>query len=134
MKLLADADYFVGIAKDDDVHHKLALITAEKFQEYPIYITPYTIPEVVTVLSNKVNQKKAKDFLQHARLQPFIELPYTRELYELTDIHFLEQNKKGTSWIDCFNIASIQIHRLDGILSFDKFYKTQGIKNFAIVT
>jgi len=42
---------------------------------------------------------------------------------------FLSRKEKGISWIDCFNAAAVKIYKLDGILSFDKFYKKVGILN-----
>ena len=35
---------------------------------------------------------------------------------------FLSQTKKGTSFVDCANLAVVEKYKLDGILSFDKFY------------
>ena len=42
---------------------------------------------------------------------------------EMQQIYYFILKKKGTSWIDCLNIVSVKTYNLDGILSFDKFYK-----------
>jgi predicted nucleic acid-binding protein len=80
-----------------------------------------TIPETATVLSYKVSQKSAKKFLIKAR-RKFVELPLNEEIIALADKIFLTRNEKGISWIDCLNAAVVKYYKLDGILSFDKFY------------
>lgn len=130
MKILVDTDFLVALSKEDDQNHKKAENLAEKLKNSEIFITPFTIPEAVTVLSYKVSQNSAKKFLADARKRSFIELALDIPVKDLTDQIFLSQNKKGTSWIDCLNVAAIQTNKLDGILSFDKFYVKQGIKNF----
>jgi len=40
---------------------------------------------------------------------------------------FATQGAKGTSWIDCLNVVVVKNYKLDGMLSFDAFYKKQGI-------
>jgi predicted nucleic acid-binding protein len=81
------------------------------------------------VLSYKVSHTAAKNFLKKSR-GLFVELPLNEEVITLADKIFLSQNKKGTSWIDCLNIAFIKYYYLDGILSFDKFYKKLGVEIF----
>ena len=130
MKILLDTDFLIALSKDDDSNHKKAEKIAENSKKEQIFITSFTIPEATTVLSYKVSQNTAKDFLGEARKRKFIEIPLSVILAELTDQIFIAQNKSRTSWIDCLNVAVVQIHKLDGILSFDKFYQKQGIKNF----
>ncbi len=72
-------------------------------------------------MSYKVSQKAAKKFLKTAR-EKLVELPLNEEIMVLADKIFLAQNKKGISWIDCLNVAVIKFYKLEGILSFDKFY------------
>lgn len=130
MKFLIDADFLVALAKEDDAHHAWALRITETLKEASIFITPFAIPETATVLSYKVSQKAAKEFLISARKRHFIELPLDEGVIKETDAIFLMQKKKGTSWIDCLNVSCVKIYQLDGILSFDKFYKKAGIKTF----
>ena len=35
---------------------------------------------------------------------------------------FKRQTKKGTSFVDCANMAVIEKYKLDGIITFDEFY------------
>ncbi|MDO8728846.1 MAG: type II toxin-antitoxin system VapC family toxin [bacterium] len=129
MKALADADFLVALAKEDDSNHEKALAKLADLADVVVFITPFTIPEAVTVLSYKVSQSVAKEFLTSLRQKNFIELPMEKIVSEEADKIFLSRKEKGISWIDCFNTASVKIYKLDGILSFDKFYKKVGILN-----
>jgi len=54
-----------------------------------VFITPFTIPEAVTVLSYKVSQKAAKEFLESVRERSFIELPLDTAVAKEADNIFL---------------------------------------------
>lgn len=123
MKILVDADALVALAKEDDSNHKKAVKIARRLRKQTLFITPLTIPEAATVLSYRVSQKAAQRFLKEARQRKLIELPLTTQISLLADEIFLKQKKKGTSWIDCLNVAMSQIHNLDRIFSFDLFYR-----------
>lgn len=127
-KLLVDADALVALAKSDDTNHKKALALVRKLKSPSFYISPYAIPEAVTVLSYHVSQTAAKAFLKRVREKNLKQLPSTHAIELETDIVFQSQNKKGTSWFDCFNVALMHNHSLDFIFSFDKFYKKVGLK------
>ena len=129
MRALVDADFLVALAKEDDSNHKKALAKLAELADIVVFITPFTVSEAVTVLSYKVSQKVAKDFLASLRQKIFIELPMEKAVIEEADKIFLSRKEKGISWIDCFNTAAVKIYQLDGILSFDKFYKKVGIQN-----
>lgn len=131
MRILVDADFLVALAKKDDSNHKKAIALAEKLAGSFFFVTQFTIPEATTVLSYKVSQNSAKIFLNETRKMNLIELPFAQNLSESTDSIFNSSHKKGTSWIDCLNIAYVKNFQLDGILSFDKFYKKNKIKVFS---
>jgi hypothetical protein len=44
---------------------------------------------------------------------------------------FKQQTKKGTSFIDCANIAIYKHFKMDAIFSFDKIYKRNKIKTLS---
>lgn len=129
-RILIDTDALVAIIKGNDSNHKKALIISEKIKNAAIFITPLTIPETVTVISYKMSQIEAKEFLIKIRQENFIEISLNPELIQKTDKIFLSQKTKGTSWIDCLNVAVVKTEELDGIFSFDKFYKRLNIKYF----
>lgn len=130
-KILIDADALVALAKEDDFNHKRALKIAKLLEKDALFVTPLTIPEATTVISYRLSQKSAKLFLIEARKKNLMEFPLTLEAQKLADEIFLAQKRKGTSWIDCLNVAMVRIHSLEGIFSFDKFYPQQGINLIA---
>jgi predicted nucleic acid-binding protein len=131
MKILVDADTLIALAKEDDINHLKAVKIAKSLKKETLYVTPMTIPEATMVLSYRLSQKTASQFLKEARLRKLVELPLSPQVCFLADEIFLKQKRRRTSWIDCLNVAIIQIHHLDGIFSFDKFYAKLGLKQFA---
>jgi predicted nucleic acid-binding protein len=128
MKILIDADALIAISKLDDSNHKKAVDIAKQLENNFIYITQYTVPEAVTVMSHRVSQKAASLFLERLRNENFIEIQLSQKLKNSTDKIFLEQKTKGTSWVDCLNVASMKSENIDMIFSFDKFYEKIGLK------
>lgn len=127
-KILVDADALIALAKPDDSNHKKALIIAKRLKNDILFITQLTIPEASTVISYRISQKAAKIFLIAMRKRNLMELVLDSEAIKLADEVFLAQKRKGTSWINCLNVALMKINSFDGIFSFDKFYPKQGIK------
>lgn len=130
--ILVDADALVALAKIDDSNHRKALNISKKLQKTGVtwIVSPYTIAEAVTVLSYKVDQKEAKRFLAEVRNLDLGTLSLKEENLKLADDWFLKQDKKGTSYFDCYNMALLELHNktLLGIFSFDRIYKSNGFK------
>ncbi len=128
--ILVDADALVAIAKQDDTNHKKALLIEKKLEQEGVilYFSPFTVAEVVTVLSHKVSQISAKKFLKEIRELDIsvFELPEKYKI--LADEWFFKQNKKGTSYFDCYNLALLDRYKkqISAIFSFDEVYKRNG--------
>lgn len=122
-KVLLDSDVLVALFKPDDNNKILAKVGIQQLQDSYIYVTPLTIRESATVLSHKVNQKTAANFLEKLNRYKFYELPWDVQTIKLADQIFVEQSKNRTSWPDCLNVATVKVHKLDGVFSFDKLYK-----------
>ena len=127
-KILIDADALIALYKTNDSLHKKTLALSKKIESCPIYISLFTVPEAATVISYDMSQATASDFLRKVRERKLIWLPFEEKIKLLTDDIFLKQNKKGTSWFDCCNVALFRFYQLDAIFSFDKFYKRVGLK------
>lgn len=132
MDVLVDADALVALTKSDDQNHQKALHIGEFLQKIGCtwYISPYTIGEVVTVISYKVSQLAAKNVLKELRKLNLNELTLKNEHVGLIDKWFLKQGKKGTSYFDCYNMALLERYKkqLNVIFSFDSVYKRNGFK------
>ena len=127
-KILVDADALIALAKTDDDNHPKALKTGRLYRDNEICLTPYTLPEVVTVLSHKVSQSAARKYLLESESRNWQILETTPEIISRTNHFFIAQSKKGTSWVDCLNCIMVKHYHLNGIFSFDKFYSRQKIK------
>jgi len=130
--VLVDADALVALAKKDDSNHKKAIKINNILQKKGInyYLSPFTITEVVTVLSYRVSHSAAKKFLKEIRKinLPVLELP--QKYHYLADKWFLKQTKKGTSYADCYNMALMKKYQalIGAIFSFDSIYRKNGFK------
>lgn len=130
--VLVDADALVSLAKTNDSNHEKATKLSIKLQKAgaSYYFSPFTIAEAVTVLSYKTSHESAKKFLKEIRELdvPTIELP--EKYQDLADYWFSKQNKKGTSYFDCYNLALLDRYKkqFDAIFSFDSVYSRNGFK------
>ena len=124
MKYLVDSNILVAVYKRDDSTHERATRLVKKFHinGNTFIVNNLVIQESTTVISHKMGMRNAKEFYQG--LVNFIDETISVEaLVEKKAWRiFFEQAKKGTSFIDCANLAAIEHYKLDGILSFDTFY------------
>ena len=65
MRLLVDTDFLIALIKIDDKNHLKSINKLQELKEAKIFITPFTLPETVTVLSYKVSHTAAKIFLKN---------------------------------------------------------------------
>jgi predicted nucleic acid-binding protein len=124
MKLLIDSDFLFGLFVPDDLHHKRARqiwIDLVK-RECEIFVLKFAVQETATVLSHKIDQHTAISFVDKLPELGLKVLAADVEMEEDGWKIFKAQTKKGTSYVDCVNLAVIQKFKFDGILSFDKFY------------
>ncbi len=125
MKILFDSDILFALYVASDALH---LKSKKDFQKYlaqkaDFFITNLVLQETATVLSYKFGQRTALNFLKRVKnlgaKEIFVSQKATIKAWEI----FQAQKKKGTSFIDCANIAVYQEFKLDKIFSFDKFYQ-----------
>ncbi len=123
-KIVLDSNVLVALYKiDDSTHQKAKEITRRLHDQGDIFmILNLVAQETATVISMKVGQKEAKDFYLKRDRVVDQEIVLDDSLEKLAWNIFMKQAKKGTSFIDCANLALIEKYNLNGILSFDKFY------------
>ena len=124
MRLLADSDFLFGLFILTDPHYERAKSVWQDVVEKGMEIMALNlvIQEVVTVLSHKVSQQMAISFKEKFHLLEVGIVVVDEEVEVLAWKIFLQQHKKGTSFVDCANLAVIEKYKLDGIISFDMFY------------
>lgn len=124
MKYLADSDALFAAFNSADAHHDNAvkLLKTSTDQGNQLYICNLVLHETATVISYKINHHAAKTFHQtYPQLNPII-IEIDSEIEQLAWSIFTRQTKKGTSFIDCTNLAVLKHYSLDKIISFDSFY------------
>ena len=129
--VLIDADAMIARLLERDSNYSKAQEIGNQLLalDYNFMYSPFTIAEVVTVLSNKFSQRFAANVLKKLRndveVVPFY-FPPSKE--DLVEKWFMQQNKKGTSYFDCYNMAILEYFgsKIAGIFSFDKVYKQNG--------
>lgn len=124
MKLLIDSDFLYGSFNTNDAHHitSVALFKKYKYSGASFYVLNLVLQEVGTLLSHRVGMDAVRHFQREIALLGVntinVEESTEKAAWEL----FLKQTKKGSSFVDCANLAVIEKYNLDGILSFDSFY------------
>lgn len=130
MRTLLDSDALFALYVASDFHHPKAKEIFKKLieEKADTLITNLVFQETATVLSYRFGQKQAIDFLESFSKagigQIFVGEKLTAKAWKI----FKDQLKKGTSFIDCANIAVCQENGADQIMSFDRFYQKKGLK------
>lgn len=126
MKLLLDSDFWFGLIVQRDPHHKsIQNFINHLTNKIQLFTLNLVMQETATVLSNKADQQTSLYFLSEFEKLPVSIIHIDLDLEAITWNLFKKQIKKGTSFIDCANLATIEMYKLDGILSFDLFYPKQ---------
>ena len=123
MKYLVDSDFLISFASDEDSNHLRSLnIYKNLKKDTELLALNLVFQESTTVISKRFGMNQAKIF--YVMVNKFINTRILldeileKEIWKI----FLNQTKKGASFIDCANLAVYQKFKLDGILSFDDFY------------
>lgn len=124
MKLVVDSDFWYGLFVEGDAHHKECKKIFQKIivKKTTLYCLRLVVYETATVLSRRIDQKTSLLFLKKFRFLPVTIVDIDEELEKMAWKIFEQQTKKGTSFIDCANLAAREKYHFDGILSFDRFY------------
>ena len=132
LNILLDTDTLVALTKEDDSNRQKAISIYQKLKSKGVsfYLSPFTTAETATVLSYKLSHKEAKQFLKEARKTDLPILSLEENALNLADSWFNKQNKKRTSYFDCYNMALLERYRkqLNAIFSFDGVYKRNGFR------
>ena len=125
MKLLIDSDFLFGLFVLHDPHHdktnKIFKKLIEKKED--LVALNIVVQETATVLSKKAGQAASLDFLERFVHLPLKILVMDESLESDAWEVFKKHTKKGTSFVDCANLAALEKYKFDGILSFDEFYQ-----------
>lgn len=124
MKLLADSDWLVGLFRIGDPHQEVATRLLHRIDKdgVELSVLNLVIQEAATVLSHRTGMRAVRLFCKRfpdlGLNTTWVDEALEADAWKI----FLKQTKKGTSFVDCANLAVIKELKLDGILSFDSFY------------
>jgi len=124
MKVLVDSDFLVGLFREGDAHHlnSLNLLKKETRAGSGLFVSNLVLFETATVLAHRVNMDAVRLFYNRLPKLKLKQISIDEGLENKSWEIFLKQTKKGCSFVDCSNLAAVEIYKFDGILSFDKFY------------
>lgn len=122
-KTLVDTNVLVGAIRDQDaLHERAARMLVVLKNNHETWALNLVIQETATVLSMRDGMAAARTFYQGYKDIIDVEIKIDDKLEQLSWQIFLKQHKKGTSFVDCANLAVHQHYRLDAIATFDEFY------------
>lgn len=130
MRVLLDADAYIGIySKNDALHHKATHILSKTGKKGCKHFVTYdVVDEVITKLSYQLGKKVSKSFIKDLlKSDTQIILPTEKSLQK-TLKKFKTIQSKNVSLTDCTNIIAYKEYEIDAIFSFDKIYPKQGLK------
>ena len=131
IQVLIDSDAWVGRFYTKDPHHEQVLSIFAKLEgeETSIVTTNLVVIEVATVLSHRSGQALARTFLTTIEKAEVPIIHIDEDLQKAAIEIFKEQEARGTSVVDCSNVAVMKHFQIPQIFSFDKFYSKQpGLK------
>ena len=123
-RFLVDSDFLVAVFRDGDPNHTKAknILRSLSEQTYVLWAIHLVKQESATVISHRVGMDATKLFVKNVMKDIDQWIQIDEKLEEKAWEIFLSQTKKGTSFIDCANLAALHYYNLTGILTFDHFY------------
>lgn len=127
--VLVDSDAFIALFVETDANYGRATQTVERLQQEQsrLVATNVVIAETASMLSRRVTQKAAREFLTYVEDTDFPLLYVDAALHKRAVTVFREQLTKNVSLFDCLNVAAVEQYHLAGIFSFDRFYTKYNI-------
>lgn len=128
--IFIDSDAFVAfVKKDDSLHGKVKKIF-QNIESQPVvfYTSNYVFAECVTVISQRISKEIAVQFIDSftSNESIFTTIRVTEEVEKRAIDLFKKQTSKNVSFVDCTNMAIMEMEHLDSIFSFDTVYRKNG--------
>lgn len=132
-KIFIDADAFVAIINFQDSNHKKAikLICHIKKKNLKVLTSSFAVGEAITVISQKIGQKKAIAFGRKI-YQGEIGILGPERVQQIKALEkFARQKSKNARFTDFVNMVLMDELEIKRIFSFDKHYPKSGYKLFS---
>jgi len=130
MKVLIDSDALFALYVANDFHHKSAKQILDKFlkEGAELFVTNLVLQETATVISYRLGHNQSLNFLKRFLQINIQQIFIGKNLNTKSWSVFKKQSKKGTSFVDCANLAVTVELKINKIFSFDQFYQKTGFK------
>lgn len=128
--IYVDSDAFVALVKTDDSNHGRAKKIFQEVEHKPVvfYTSNLVFAECVTVMSQRISKGIALQFIESftSKESIFTTIRVTEQIEESAIGIFRRQTSKNVSFVDCTNMAIMEMEHLDSIFSFDNIYRKNG--------
>ena len=124
MAIFLDASYFLALYNENDVHHKKAILIAEKIDvnEYGRVLTSDDIfDEVVSVALRKFGKEKAQGFGMQILDSVFI-INGDKHIFD-NAFKIFNSSKLPFSFTDCTTQAIIELAQIQYVATFDNLFE-----------
>ncbi len=123
-KVLLDSDFLVGMMREDeDLHETIKeMVSSDWFENSYVIVTSLVKMEAATVISHRVGMAMARRLVNCIDRLVDEEVFVDERWMNAGWLVFLEQTKKGSSFVDSMNLVVAKKLGCKKILSFDKFY------------
>lgn len=122
--VFVDANVFIALINQEDRLHQRALELRDQLRKEKgrLVTSSFVLAEVLTVLSLRVNKKKAIEFgeLVYKKTKFLKIIRPTKGTEELALDYFKRIKSKNISFVDCLTLAIVKIFGIKRIFSFDK--------------
>ena len=127
--IFLDASYFLALYNEGDVHHKRAILIAEKIDanEYgQVLASDDVFDEVVSVALRKFGKEKAQAFGKQILDSIFI-VNGDRHIFD-NAFKIFNSSKMPFSFTDCTTQAIIELAQIQYVATFDKLFEKLNVE------
>lgn len=122
--VFVDANVFIALINKDDALHKRAVALRDKLrnEKASLLTSNFVVSEVITVLSLRVDKKKAVEFgeLVYGKTKALGIIRPTPGIEERALAYLKAAKSKNISFVDCLTLAMVEFFGIKRLFSFDK--------------
>lgn len=128
-KVFVDTNAFVALRDTKDSTHKRAKRILDKLIQRKawLYTSSDIVGETLTVVSRKLGKSHAREFAREAEKMAE-EIFISQEMHDEARKLFFKITSKNISFIDCSSAIAMKQSKIDVVFTFDKHFKSLGVK------
>ncbi len=129
MKYFVDTSFWCALYDANDCHHTDAVKIWEALSQMPVrlFITDYIFDEIITLISRKINTKKAIELGQTLLTSEVVHILQVDETMFQKSWELLNKyDDQNFSFTDCTSFTLMQANRIEAALTFDGHFSQMG--------